>query len=254
MRVITFAIQKGGTGKTSTAVSVAVEFAEKGKKVVVIDADPQGNATTWIGIEEISFEFADVLMKKCEVQQSIVQTKIDNLSFLPTASINGNLKLYSKTLANESPFAVRQCLKKIKDNYDYCIIDTSPAFGALEESCFLASDEAIPVLKLDEFSKEGLVSFLSNIESMQERYDTDKPKMNKIVLNGQDLRLVQQHSILQEIEQSTNSKLFIIPTDTAFSKAQSVHYPVQYLDSTKRKTLDVIKELTSAICNEETEN
>lgn len=250
MKTISFAIQKGGTGKTSTAVSVAVELAERGKKVIVLDADPQGNATTWIGIEQINFELADVLMKKCEVQQAIVESKIENLNFLPTASVGGSLKLYSKTLANESPFAVRQILKKIKENYDYCIIDTSPAFGALEESCFLASDEAITVLKLDEFSKEGLISFLSNIESMQERYDTDKPVMKKLVLNGRDLRLIQQQGILEEIQQSTNSKIFVIPTDPSFSKAQSIHYPIQYLDSTKKQTLDIIKELTTALMEE----
>ena len=112
MKTITFAIQKGGTGKTSTAVSVAVELAEKGQKVILLDADPQGNATTWIGIETITNELADVLMKKCEVQEAITPTKIENLSFLPTASVDGSLKLYSKTLANESPFAIRQLLKK----------------------------------------------------------------------------------------------------------------------------------------------
>lgn len=250
MKTITFAIQKGGTGKTSTAVSVAVELAENGHKVIVLDADPQGNATTWIGIETITNELADVLMKKCDIQNAITPTKIDNLFFLPTASVDGSLKLYSKTLANESPFAIRQLLKKIRDNYDYCIIDTSPAFGSLEESCLLASDEAITVLKLDEFSKEGLVSFLTNIESMQDRYDTDKPKIDKIVLNGRDLRLIQQQGILEEIQQSTDSKIFVIPTDPSFSKAQSIHYPIQYLDSTKKQTLEVIIELTKAIQEE----
>lgn len=255
MKTITFAIQKGGTGKTSTAVSVAVELAEKGKKVIVLDADPQGNATTWIGIDEISYELADVLIDLTKpdsehiqmIQQTITKTKIDNLFFFPTASVGGNLKLYSKTLAHDNPFIIRKLLKLIKDEFEYCIIDTSPAFGALEESCLLASDEAITVLKFDEFSKDGLISFLANIDSMKDRYDTEKPKIDKIILNGRDLRLIQQQGILEEIESSTNSKVFIIPTDPSFSKAQAVHYPVQYLDGTKKQTLETISNLTEAL-------
>ena len=82
---------------------------------------------------------------------------------------------------------------------------------------------------------------------MQDRYDTDKPKIDKIVLNGRDLRLIQQKGILEEIQQSTDSKIFVIPTDPSFSKAQSIHYPIQYLDSTKKQTLEVISSLTQAL-------
>lgn len=247
MKVITFAIQKGGTGKTSTAVSVAVELAEKGHSVIFIDADPQGNATSWIGIEEISYELADVLMKKCNVQDAITKTQVDNLSYLPTASVGGSLKTYSKTLANGSPYAIRHILKEIRDNFEFCIIDTSPSFGALEESCLLASDEAVTVLKLDEFSKEGLISFINNIEGLKERYDTEKPLLKKIVLNSRDLRLIQQQSIIDEITNSTASQIFTLPVDQTFSKAQQIHYPIQYLDSLKKQTADVIKSLADSL-------
>lgn len=254
MKTITFAIQKGGTGKTSTAVSVAVELAEKGHSVILIDADPQGNATSWIGIEEINYELADVLVsladkekKICQVSDAIVPTKVEKLFYLPTASIGGSLKIYSKTLANGSPYAIRRILKAINDTYDFCIIDTSPSFGALEESCLLASDETIAVLKLDEFSKEGLISFISNIESLKERYDTEKPLLKKIVLNSRDLRLTSQQSIIDEIINSTKSEVFTIPVDQTFAKAQQIHYPIQYLDSLKKQTAQVIKKLAESI-------
>lgn len=247
MKTITFAIQKGGTGKTSTAVSTAVELAEKGHSVIFIDADPQGNATSWIGIEEISFELADVLMKKCKVQEAITKTQVDNLSYLPTASVGGSLKIYSKTLANESPFAIKHILKEIRDNYEFCIIDTSPSFGALEESCLLASDEAITVLKLDEFSKEGLISFFNNIEGLKERYDTEKPLLKKIILNSRDLRLVQQQTIIDEITTSNSYQIFTIPVDQTFTKAQQIHYPIQYLDSLKKQTAEVIKAIAESL-------
>lgn len=247
MKTITFALQKGGTGKTSISVSTAVQLAENGKKVLLIDADPQGNATTWLGIDTISVELADVLMKKNSAKDAIINTQVDNLFIIPTASLDSDLRLYSKTLATQQPFIIKHLCREIKEDFDFLIIDTSPAFGALEESCFLASDEAITVLNIDEFSSDGLITFMQNIDSLKDRYDTDKPKMNKIILNSRDLRLVQQADYLEKIKTATDSKLYIVPVDQAFRKAQSVHVPVQYLEGTKKETLSVIQELSSDI-------
>lgn len=244
MKTITFALQKGGTGKTSISVSTAVQLAENGKKVLLIDADPQGNATTWLGIDTISIELADVLMKKNSAKDAIINTQVDNLFIIPTASLDSDLRLYSKTLATQQPFIIKHLCREIKEDFDFLIIDTSPAFGALEESCFLASDEAITVLNIDEFSSDGLITFMQNIDSLKDRYDTDKPKMNKIILNSRDLRLVQQADYLEKIKTATDSKLYIVPVDQAFRKAQSVHVPVQYLEGTKKETLSVIQELS----------
>ena len=247
MKTITFALQKGGTGKTSISVSTAVQLAENGKKVLLLDADPQGNATTWLGIEEISVELADVLMKKNPAKDAIISTQVENLSIIPTASLDSDLRLYSKTLATQQPFIIKHLCREVKEEFDFLIIDTSPSFGALEESCFLASDEAITVLNIDEFSSDGLSTFMQNIDSLKDRYDTDKPKMDKIILNSRDLRLVQQADYLEKIKSATDSKLYIVPVDQSFRKAQSVHVPVQYLEGTKKETLSVIKELSSDI-------
>lgn len=250
MKVITFALQKGGTGKTSTSVSTAVDLAEKGKKVLLIDGDPQGNATTWLGIEEISFELSDVLMKKCPTQEAIIKTSVDNLFLMPTASLDSSLRLYSKTLATEQPFVIKHLVRELKDQFDFIIVDTSPSFGALEESFFLASDEAITVLNIDEFSSDGLITFMQNIDKLRERYDTDKPRMDKIILNSRDLRLIQQADYLEKIRSATDSKLYIIPVDQGFRKAQSVHVPLQYLEGVKKETLTVISQLADDISSE----
>ena len=246
MKTTTFALQKGGVGKTSISVSVAVSLAET-SRVLFIDADPQGNATTWLDINEMSLELADVLMKKCSPKEAILQTKVDNLSIIPTASLGSDLRLYSKTQATQQPFIFRHILRELRTEYDYIIIDTSPAFGALEESCLLASDEAITVLNIDEFSTDGLITFHQNIESLRERYDTEKPKMNKIVLNGRDLRLVQQNEYIEKLQTETNMNLYIIPVDQTFKRGQSVHYPIQFLSETKKETLSVINSLAQAI-------
>ena len=245
MKTITFALQKGGTGKTSISVSTAVQLAENGKKVLLLDADPQGNATTWLGVEEITLELADVLMKKAQAKDAIISTQVENLSIIPTASLDSDLRLYSKTLATQQPFIVKHICREVKEDFDFLIIDTSPSFGALEESCFLASDEAITVLNIDEFSSDGLITFMQNIDSLKDRYETDKPKMDKIVLNSRDLRLVQQADYLEKIRAATDSKLYIVPVDQGFRKAQSVHVPLQYLEGVKKETLSVISELSN---------
>ena len=204
MKVITFALQNGVVGKTSISVSVAVALAQNNYRVLLIDSDPQGNATTWLDIQEMNLELADVLMRKCSVKEAILPTKVKNLSIIPTAALGSELRVYSKTEANGRPMILRRILREIKDDFDYVIIDTSPAFGPLEESCLLASDEAITVLNIDEFSTDGLITFHTNIESLADRHDTDKVFMNKIILNGRDFRLSQQNDYVQKITNSSD--------------------------------------------------
>lgn len=253
MKVITFALQKGGVGKTSISVSVAVALAQKGYRTLLIDSDPQGNATTWLDINEMQRELADVLIKErnCPIKEAILSTKVENLSIVPTASLGSDLRLYSKTYATQQPFVIRHLVREVKNDFDYLVIDTSPSFGPLEESCLLASDEAITVLNIDEFSTDGLITFYQNIESLRERYDTEKPLMNKIVLNGRDLRLSQQNDYLAKMQttaEQSKMNLYIVPVDQSFKKAQSIHFPIQFLTETKKETLSVISQLTNDIC------
>ena len=113
MKTITFALQKGGTGKTSISTSIAVELASMGKKTLLIDCDPQGNATSWILDSDVSIgmELSDVLMEKCSPEEALMETKVENLFLIPTASLGGTLRLYQKTLAVEQPFAIKHLIK-----------------------------------------------------------------------------------------------------------------------------------------------
>ena len=139
MKTIAFALQKGGTGKTSTAVSVATELAKK-HKVVLIDADPQGNASAWYN-NELTAELSDVLTNKAGIGEALISTGIKNLFMIPTAGVGGGLNAYQKIEANGKPEAMLDVTDELAKAFDFCIIDTSPHFGPLEESCFIASDE-----------------------------------------------------------------------------------------------------------------
>jgi len=247
MKIISCALQKGGVGKTSTAVSLAVELAKSGK-VVLIDGDAQGNATTWLNIQTMQFEFADLLNGKCTMEQCITQTAINNLYIIPTAGIGGELKEYSENKAGGNQGKIKKTLKEISKKFDYCVIDTSPNFGNFEKGIFLATNEIVAVLQLDEFSKDGLQIFNDRLQSfINDNLEDDeaRPAFNKILFNAKDDRIAQQGIILKQFMplQDHGFKLYVIPVDQAFRKVQSAHIPLQEFSGTKKETLDTIKKL-----------
>lgn len=249
MKTITFALQKGGTGKTSCSVSCAVELAKK-YKVIFIDADPQGNASAWIGPDKIAYELSDVLTGKTALGQAICQTEVPNLFLLPTAGIGGSLREYQQSSkAMTEPYAIADLLPELGKIFDFCVIDTSPAFGAIERAAFAAADEVIPVLQLNQFSLDGLQIFTTNLASAKKSLRLgDKPVLNKIILNGRDERIAQQNENLKMFEQMAgNISLFILPTDQSYSKAQKVKLPIQILNSSKKETFDTLTKLAEAI-------
>ena len=250
MKTITFAIQKGGTGKTSISVSIAVELANAGNKVLLIDADPQGNATTWILNNQIYYEFCDVLKDTCEVEKSIQQTQIKNLFIIPTAGLNGGLKEYADNIAGGKLAKVKNILKSVGKEFDYCIIDTSPNFGNFEQSIFYATNEIVAVLQLDEFSKDGLQIFINRLKIFLNDLDEDtaKPSFNKIVFNSKNDSFAQHIALFQKYDglKKNGYCIYSVPQDQAFKHAQTNNLSVQEVTSkteTKKALNLIAKEL-----------
>ncbi len=244
MKTIAFALQKGGTGKTSTAVSVATELAKK-HKVVLIDADPQGNASAWYN-NELTAELSDVLTNKAGIGEALISTGIKNLFMIPTAGVGGGLNAYQKTEANGKPEAMLDVTDELAKAFDFCIIDTSPHFGPLEESCFIASDEIVPVMMIDRFSFDGLEIFMSNLQDLKSRAKrvSKAAEIKRLVLNSKDNRLATQDGKIDALTKTLpeNMKLHVIPVDQAFKKAQDMHEPIETVEP-KKETLTVIKEI-----------
>ena len=255
MKTYTFAIQKGGTGKTSISVSTAVELAKYGR-TILIDADPQGNATDWMNLEKLEYELSDVLSDKCSIKDAIQQTQVENLFIIPTAGIDGGLRNYQETVAQKEQFKIAQLKAELAKVFDYCIIDTSPAFGALEESCFIASDEVINVLKLDRFSHDGLKTFKMNLDSMKKRYDNcygvsinGKPFLNKLILNENNSAIAQCRDLVTQYKalEVNGFRVFVIPVDQGFRKSQSTGVPIQVIAGAKKETLNSITDIAEAL-------
>lgn len=249
MKTITFAIQKGGTGKTSVSVSIAGELALSGKKTLLIDADPQGNSTGWI-FPEVEYEFADVIMGKATLEQTIKQTEVENLFIMPTAGLGGSLRDFSQTATGDKIYFVRNVLDEVeKLGFEYVIIDTSPSFNLLEKMCLVASNEVIAVLQLDIFSTDGLVTFADSLNTLKKNMRLSEPVFNKLILNSKDDRLQQQSQLLSQFEENKNFSLYTIPVDQAFKKAQASQVLVQNLYGTKPATLESIKKIADVIIN-----
>ena len=249
MKTLTFALQKGGTGKTSVSVSVAVELAKK-YRVIFIDADPQGNSSSWIGSSQISHELADVLNEKAPLGECITQTEIPNLFLIPTAGIGGELRNYQDSKAVTKPYAIADITDELAKVFDFCIIDTSPAFSGIEKACFAAADEVVPVLQLNQFSVDGLKIFTTNLNNAKKDLRLrDKPVIKNIILNAMDERIAQQKDNLKIFQAMENDsvQLFVLPTDQAYSKAQKINKPTQSISSTKPETLKVLEQIAEKI-------
>ncbi len=251
MKTITFALQKGGTGKTSVSVSVATELA-KTSKVCLIDADPQGNASAWYN-QELTAELSDVLTGKATIGDALVSTGIKNLYMIPTAGIGGGLNAYQKTEAPGKPEALLDITDELAKAFDYCIIDTSPHFGPLEESCFIASDSVIPVMMIDRFSFDGLEIFMTNLNELKTRYKRTckSASIQRLVLNTKDNRLSIQNGKLEALSKTLpkDIQMLVIPVDQAFKKAQDIHEPIDNVGA-KQETLAAIAAIADSIRKE----
>ena len=159
-KIVSIANQKGGVGKTTTAVNLSTIIAKKGKKVLLIDADPQGNATSGLGIEkDVELSTYDILVNDTNFNETIKQTSIKNLDLCPS-----NISLAGAEVELVSMMSREQRLKEkieeIKDNYDYVFIDCPPSLGLVTLNSFTASNSVLIPVQCEYFALEGLGQLL----------------------------------------------------------------------------------------------
>lgn len=250
MKTYIFKLQKGGTGATSIGLTVAVELAKAGHKTLFIDADPQGNATTWLNFNAIKYELSDILQGNAKPSDAILSTSQENLFVIPTAGIDGELSKVKDVVTNDAPFIMADICDTLQNDYEYCLIDLSPSYGNFERSCYLASDGILPVLLLDDFSIDGLEIFTNHLQETKKKWrvNNDKMQFTKIVLNKMNKQKTVSKKILNNFESKyTQENLFVIPQDPNFEKAQLLKAFIQDVDGTKAETLQEIKRLAGTL-------
>jgi chromosome partitioning protein len=251
MKTIAFSIQKGGVGKSSLAVSLAAELAKETGAVLLIDADPQGSASGWIGPQELPAELSDVLFGKTAFENAVIKTGTPGLFLLPSAGVDGELNLYAKTLASQQD----RCIKKITRDaaargYRYCVLDMSPAFGPLEWACFLATDEVITPVLPDSFAMDGLDVFAGNLAQFRTDKETEKPFYKRVIVNALDKRIPQHGDTLAKVKSPGVFAVYEFPVDPAFRKSQAAGLTIQALPGVKAETRAELQRLVADIIQE----
>lgn len=231
-KIISIANQKGGVGKTTTAITLSALLAKRGKKVLLIDADPQGNATSGLGIEkEQQFSVYDVLIEDIEVENTLQSTQVKNLDLCPS---NINLAGAEVQLVNveNREFKLKSKLENIKDDYDYILIDCPPSLGLVTLNAFTASDSVLIPIQCEYYALEGLGQLLNTIELVKTHMNKDL-KVEGALLTMYDARTNLSNQVVNEVKKYFGDKVYknVIPRNVRLSEAPSYGLPITMYDS-----------------------
>ena len=251
-KIISFSNQKGGVGKTTSAVNVAASLGVLGHKVLLIDLDPQGNATSGVGIAKKSLKYSihDVLVGAISATEAILHTEFENLDLIPAniALAGAEYNLYQE---GGSECAMKNALEPIKDNYDYIIIDCPPSLSMLTVNSMVASDGVIIPMQCEFYALEGLSQLTVTINRIKANYNS-KLNITGILITMYNSRLLLSLQVINELNKHYSDKLFgtQISRGVRVSEAPGFGMPVYYHDKRSKgakEYLAVAKELASRI-------
>ena len=230
-KVVSVANQKGGVGKTTTSVNLSTILAKKGKKVLLIDADPQGNATSGLGIDkDVNFSIYDVLVNDVEIENTLIQTKVKNLDICPS-----NINLAGAEVELVSMMSREHRLKEKvnsqKDNYDYIIIDCPPSLGLITLNAFTASDSVLIPVQCEYYALEGLGQLINTINLVKKHLNKDL-SIEGALLTMFDIRTNLSNQVVKEVNKYFENKVYktVIPRNVKLSEAPSYGMPISVYD------------------------
>lgn len=229
--------QKGGVGKTTTAVNICAALGDKGKKVLLVDLDPQGNATSGYGIAKKNLEVTtyDVIMGNVRPGEAIVKTDYKNVSIIPSTAELAEAEMHLLSV-DQRNHQLKKALLQIKDDYDIIIIDCLPSLGVLAVNALVASDKFIVPMQCEHYSLEGLAQLLSTVKKVKKVANKTLTLMG-IAFTMLDKRLIQSNEIMRDIKKNfPPSAVFntIIPRNVRISEAPSHGMPIMYYDKTSK--------------------
>ncbi|HII66692.1 MAG TPA: ParA family protein [Thermococcaceae archaeon] len=226
MSVISIANQKGGVGKSTTAINLSAALALKGKNVLLVDMDPQGATTIGLGLREATPTIYNVIIDEAEIEEVVVKTPIDGLHLVPSnIALSGAEIELSSQIGRE--YILRNKLSKLKRNYDYIIIDTPPSLGVLTMNSLVASDEVIIPIQAEYYALEGIALLLKAIRLVRDRLGIPL-EIKGFLITMFDKRTNLSKEVREEVKRTFGEKVFktMIPRNVRLAEAPSYGRPI----------------------------
>ncbi len=230
-KIISIANQKGGVGKTTTTVNLSTILAKRGKKVLLIDADPQGNATSGIGADkDAELSTYDLLISEVPAEEIITKTEIKNLYICPS-----NINLAGAEVQLVSMMSREQRMKEkldvVKDDFDYIFIDCPPSLGLITLNSLTASDSVLIPVQCEYYALEGLGQLLNTVELVRKHLNKSL-EIEGALLTMYDVRTNLSNQVVKEVKKYFNNKVYktVIPRNVRVSEAPSYGLPITIYD------------------------
>lgn len=249
-RIIAIANQKGGVGKTTTAINLSASLAEAGEKVLVVDLDPQGNLSSGLGVGRNEFEIGvyEMLMDEASFDNIIVKTETENLYLLPSDMNLSGAEIELLDVENREQ-TLKKHLDPIKEDFDFMIIDCPPSLSLLTINALTAADTVLVPLQCEYYALEGLSQVMNTIELVRKRLNPEL-RMEGVVFTMYDARINLSDQVINNVRATLKENIYntVIPRNVRLAEAPSFGMPVTEYDSSS-KGADAYRRLAIEVIN-----